>query len=79
MDCLSVAVLCFVDEKYHQKSDDCSSSVDQKLPSVALPKQRPCHSPNNDDEQRELKVTGCPSISAVHLENSVNQASSFSC
>lgn len=50
LDCLAIAVLGVLNEKYHQEGDDSRPGVDDKLPGIAEVKDRPSARPYHHDE-----------------------------
>lgn len=45
VDCFGVAVLGVLDEKHHQKRQNCCCGIDNQLPCVAELKNGPCNYP----------------------------------
>ena len=58
LDCLAIAVLGVLDEKYHQEGDDSRPGVDDKLPGVAKLEHRTRSCPYQYDEDSAEKH-GC--------------------
>ena len=55
MERRAVAVLCILDEKHHQKSNNGGSCVDDQLPGVRVVKQRTSDRPDHDCKARDGK------------------------
>src|SRR6266702_3607904 len=52
LKCFSIAVLCVLNEKYHQEGDDGRAGINDKLPCVRKMKRRPGRAPDHDDQNR---------------------------
>jgi hypothetical protein len=74
LDCLSVSILCVLNQKDHQERDDRGAGVDDQLPGVTEAKYWPgdyprCNDANGKDEhswptaevRRRLRKSGVPS------------------
>ena len=74
----ALSVLCILNQEYHQKGDDRSSSVDHQLPRVGVMEERSSRGPNDNektaDNKRERSAggpgdeVGQPSESLIHPE-----------
>jgi len=49
LNCLSISILCVLDQKNHQESNDRSAGVDDQLPRVAVVEQWAGDYPRDDD------------------------------
>ena len=58
LKCFSIAVLCVLNEKYHQKRDDGRPGIDNELPGIGEMKSRAGESPGDDDEDSGGKRPG---------------------
>jgi len=58
MHCFGVAVLCVLNQKHHQKRNDCRGGVDDQLPGVREMKGRSGQDPDKDDEHGPTKCPG---------------------
>lgn len=54
----AVAILRVLDQKHHQKGDDSSAGVDNKLPGVRKSEQGPGNTPDYDDSNRAQEDAG---------------------
>ena len=66
---LSVAVLRFLDEKHHQKSDYRGSGIDHELPSIAVTNSGPEAPQMIMVSKARVKLMGCPAASAINVES----------
>jgi len=58
MHCFGVAVLCVLNQKHHQKRNDCRGGVDDQLPGVREMKRRPGNDPDQDNQERARESPG---------------------
>ena len=63
MNCFCVAVLRVLNQKDHEKGDDCGSRVNDQLPSVGEMKSGASKEPDEDDKHSSSK---CPSAAEHH-------------
>jgi len=53
LDCVAIAVLGILNQKYHQKCDDRRTCVDDQLPGIAKLEYRACDPPDDDDQSSD--------------------------
>src|SRR5690349_20014256 len=58
MHCLGIPVLSVLNQKHHEKCDDCRAGVDDKLPRIGKAEDWSAHCPDDDDPEGEDEGSG---------------------